>query len=241
MNDKYTKNTQGFTLVELSIVIIIGFLIAGIAAGQSLIKQAKLNSLIDSITEINTAIVTFKLTYGYLPGDFPNATAYWPSEVCLGLFGSGAISCDGDGNGLIDGNEAALAWDHFNQSKIMLASNFVNTSLFSNELLNLRYSQTSAAILYAFGAPLYATDLTNVNVIGVFDSFNSVDVYSIDNKMDDGNPSSGKLMAYGPASPGCTVEPGGTSIDLGNYSGSDAMYALSNNNTLCNAITYIFE
>ena len=34
------NNIQGFTLVELSIVIItIGFLIAGISAGQSLISR----------------------------------------------------------------------------------------------------------------------------------------------------------------------------------------------------------
>ena len=68
MTDKYKKRTQGFTLVELSIVIIIiGFLISGISAGQSLIQQAKLNSVITEFMEFDTALQAFKIRYNYLP------------------------------------------------------------------------------------------------------------------------------------------------------------------------------
>ena len=61
---------QGFTLVELSIVIIIiGFLIAGISAGTSLIRQAGLSSVITDLTNYKMAVNMFKDKYGGLPGD----------------------------------------------------------------------------------------------------------------------------------------------------------------------------
>ena len=80
LTHKYIKITDGFTLVELSIVIIIiGFLIAGIAAGKSLIRQTKLNSIITESQMYILAINTFKDRYSYYPGDLPNAEAYWPT------------------------------------------------------------------------------------------------------------------------------------------------------------------
>jgi prepilin-type N-terminal cleavage/methylation domain-containing protein len=67
---KQALATKGFTLVELSIVIIIiGFLIAGIAGGQSLIASAKLHSIITEVQSLQTASRVFTEQYGGLPGD----------------------------------------------------------------------------------------------------------------------------------------------------------------------------
>ncbi len=91
-------SSRGFTLVELSIVIIIiGFLIAGIAAGNSLIKQAALNSVVTDLQSYQTAYNNFILRYNAIPGDMKSASTYWTDGVCAET----ATNCDGDGNGLI--------------------------------------------------------------------------------------------------------------------------------------------
>jgi len=63
---------RGFTLVELSIVlVIIGLLIGGILVGQSLIESSKINSFIKQIQQYDIATRNFKMKYKYLPGDSP--------------------------------------------------------------------------------------------------------------------------------------------------------------------------
>ena len=61
---------KGFTLVELSIVlVIIGLLIGGILVGLSLIETAKINALIRQIQQYDIAVSSFKSKYKGLPGD----------------------------------------------------------------------------------------------------------------------------------------------------------------------------
>src|SRR4051794_22872184 len=84
---------KGFTLIELSIVIIIiGFLIAGISTGTQLIREAKMHHIVNDFNNISIAFKTFKSVYGAAPGDITNATIIWPL----------ASTADGDGNGLVD-------------------------------------------------------------------------------------------------------------------------------------------
>lgn len=61
---------KGFTLVELSIVlVIIGLLIGGILIGQSLIDSAKLVKLVKTIEQYEIAATTFKSKFRAIPGD----------------------------------------------------------------------------------------------------------------------------------------------------------------------------
>ena len=64
-----TKN--GFTLVELAVVLlIIGLIVGGILRGQQLITSAQLNSIQTDANKIRTATFTFQEKFLALPGDF---------------------------------------------------------------------------------------------------------------------------------------------------------------------------
>lgn len=69
-------NQKAFTLVELAIVIvIIGLLVGGVLSGQELINQAKIRAQIKQFGALDTAALTFKSKYGFIPGDVPEAAA----------------------------------------------------------------------------------------------------------------------------------------------------------------------
>ena len=59
---------RGLTLVELSIVlVIIGLLVGGILAAQSMISTAKLQKLVRDLSQYEIATNNFKLNYNYYP------------------------------------------------------------------------------------------------------------------------------------------------------------------------------
>lgn len=103
---------QGFSLVELSIVLVIlGLLTGGILGGQSLIKAAELRAIGTEYEQWHTAVNTFKQRYFAIPGDMANATRFWGradngsfSGQCANPadnLGTGTRTCNGDGNGLV--------------------------------------------------------------------------------------------------------------------------------------------
>jgi prepilin-type N-terminal cleavage/methylation domain-containing protein len=112
---KFTSR-YGFTLIELSIVlVIVGLVIGGIMVGRDMIEAAQIRSAISQIEKIRTAVRTFQGKYGSLPGDIsPHKAQEFGFQTR-----SGADS-DGDENGLIDscagnsyhrlGCESALFW-----------------------------------------------------------------------------------------------------------------------------------
>ena len=68
---RIVKNIHAFSLIELSIVlIIIGLLVAGITGGASLIESAKVKAFYDSLNQYKQAVYTFYSTHDRLPGDF---------------------------------------------------------------------------------------------------------------------------------------------------------------------------
>jgi prepilin-type N-terminal cleavage/methylation domain-containing protein len=129
MTNKYMKKTQGFTLVELSIVIIIvGFLIAGISAGTSLIKQAKLSNAISQLSQYQTAFNTFRMKYSAVPGDMMHATDLFPN--CADLVGYSWV-CNGNGNGVIefgkDSGAGLFELEPIFASRLLYLAGLINT------------------------------------------------------------------------------------------------------------------
>lgn len=69
---KHRLSHQGFTLVELSIaLVIIGLLISGILVGQSLIESTRVSAQVKQIRQFDAAVVTYVQKFRYLPGDNP--------------------------------------------------------------------------------------------------------------------------------------------------------------------------
>ena len=88
---------KGFTLIELSIVlVVIGLIIGGILVGQDLIQAAETRSQITQIEKYNAAVNTFRLKYNCLPGDCLNVTAF-------GFPPRGQYAGEGDGDGILEG------------------------------------------------------------------------------------------------------------------------------------------
>ena len=68
------RHTQGFTLVEIAIVlVIIGFLLAGILNAQSVMRNARTKDTIKAVTDIANASQQFRDRYGAWPGTLQNA------------------------------------------------------------------------------------------------------------------------------------------------------------------------
>lgn len=96
------SHRSAFTLIELSIVlVIIGLIVGGVPVGQDLIRAAAVRAQISQIEKYNRTVNTFLGKYGALPGDMsdPDATNFG--------FASRGVSAGqpgtGDGNRVLQG------------------------------------------------------------------------------------------------------------------------------------------
>lgn len=107
----------GFSLVELSIVLVIlGLLTGGILAGQSLIRASELRAVTSEFDRYQAAVNTFRDKYFANPGDFRDATKFWNRQInaahCVTNSGVATINaasgaCDGNGDGILNSPGAA--------------------------------------------------------------------------------------------------------------------------------------
>ena len=89
---------QGFTLLELSIVlVIIGLIVGGVTVGSEMIRQSQLQRIGKDAQTYLTAVNTFKLKYNALPGDFSRGYDYWGNNCA-----ASAANCNGNADNSIN-------------------------------------------------------------------------------------------------------------------------------------------
>ncbi len=110
------RRPAGFTLLELSIVlIVIGLLLGGVLKGQQVIEAARIKRVALETVMVGEAIRTYRSLYAAWPGDDPRAAERWPGAR------------NGNGDGRIDGHwqpeqpdeETGLIWSHLRYARLL--------------------------------------------------------------------------------------------------------------------------
>ncbi len=153
--------TNGFSLVELSIVLVIlGLLTGGILTGQNLIRAAELRSIVTEFQNYQTAVYTFRDKYFALPGDMTNATDFWGTATGCPNDGTTSGVCNGNGDGVIASASGAMIHHCENQE--------FWRHLAKAGLIEGNYTTNVAANCYihaeAIGVTFPRTKLSNVGV-----------------------------------------------------------------------------
>jgi prepilin-type N-terminal cleavage/methylation domain-containing protein len=223
-----TKKQRGFTLIELSIVlVIIGLIVGGVLVGQDLIRAAEIRATVGQYEKYNAAINTFRTKYNGMPGDIvvANATAF-------GLYDDGMTGAAGlgDGNGLVQDNgganlegsgEALVFWRHLTDANLIdgnygggatLGAGGVPAGADTQSVLMPGAKMGRGnyfAVAATSGLNYYLlSGITAITTAGVYTfatSMTPIESYNIDVKLDDGAPNTGVVIARGTTTPFAAV------------------------------------
>ena len=112
---------NGFTLVEIAIVlVIIGLLLGGILKGQEMITQAKIKNVIADFSGVSAAYHGYQDRYRAIPGDDPNADTRWSGAAVGATKGDGVVR--GKYNSTAATDESRLWWDHLRRAGFVSGS-----------------------------------------------------------------------------------------------------------------------
>ena len=226
---------KAFTLIELSVVLVIIALIAGaVMGGQALMTNYKIKSLITLIDSVETATSVFVDKYNALPGNFANASTVFGTANCP------ASPCNGDGTGSVRYRASDNKnYEPYNFFKHLSLAGLIDGKYDGTNAPISRWKGVTMTVRRLNGTPIEGTFLRAghameigypndpYNIAQIY-AFTSNEAYMLDVKMDDGIANKGNIFGVG----------SGAGCGPGNTAGSN--YNLTNKTVDC-MITYWFR
>ncbi len=221
----YRNRIKAFTIIELSIVIIIiSLIIGGIIVGGEMIAASRAGAVIQEVEAIKSAILNFYGQYGQIPGDMTNATSIFGATDA-----NGNTVTNGNGDGTIchatDTSECvtltqsiASAPDMqevYSSFQEMALAGYLKGTYNGAAFGTANYSAAKSLPLSDYGGAIYWFNVWDYWVTqphshkllltsskptgsgqGIYDSaIKSSDAFAIDSKVDDGKPFTGNYMS----------------------------------------------
>lgn len=191
---------KGFTLIELSIVlIIIGLLIGAIIAGNSMVKAARTQSVIADIQKYSAATNDYFNKYGYWPGDDYEANTRWSGVT------------NGNGDGALGAAPASMEYYYFWQD--LSVSGLISGSYTGcagcvpvTQLTNTAYITHYYDATYPSNQAFY---ISGTNAVGYAASpgtyiVDGKSALAIDRKIDDSVANTGNVISIGSCASGAS-------------------------------------
>lgn len=227
MQHKKRDTQSGFSLIELSVVLVIlALLVGGILAGRHLIRSAELVNAASQPQEYKAAVNSFQQRYVELPGDMPNASDYWP----------GVLS--GDADGRIDYGGGGGAEEFRVWQMLSLAGSIPGQytgqpdSMPAGKIDNSYFRLSYQPNVYGKSGHFVSLNALRSNRANA-PVISPIDARALDLKHDDGLADSGRIMAINDAgTPGCVVQTGTTTPSY-HTTHTTASYVLTNRNVAC--------
>lgn len=224
------RSQHGFTLVELSVVLaIVGLLAGGIVAGRYLIRQSELQSIVSDLAKYKSANIQFRDSYNGKPGDIRDAETNWGTDPngcpTNTVRTPRRETCNGNGDRSIGANEQWRAWQQLAAAELIesmysgVAGSGGSGHAVAGQNVPPGRLANSAYYLITMPAMSGNTDFYDLLVaadvifVGAQTSSSAPtgglltprQQLQLDNKLDDGKPATGVLMALkSTLNSGCT-------------------------------------
>ncbi len=195
-----SQRNNGFTLVEIAIVLVsVGLLIGGVLKGQEMITNSKMKRIMSDNAGLTAAMFSYQDRYRQLPGDDSSAVDRFD------IYAAGD-PVNGNGSGVIEGN-----WDVPSTGDITVAATAET---------NMYFAHLRAAGLIdgggtddtrptnAYGGRIGIRD-GSLGIAGhvlIFGQIEGKIARIMEARLDDGNPAGGRVQSG--------ISSGGTPIDM---------------------------
>jgi len=184
------KKQNGFTLVEIAIVlVIVGLLIGGVLKGQEMITNAKLKRIESDHAGIAAAMFSYQDRYLQLPGDDSDA------ESRFTIYGA-LDSANGNGDGTIGlGNDwdtpTASVWNDGSEETLKFFAHLRAAGLVPGG------GKDSTRPTNAYGGQIGIQDgaLKLAGHVTIFGAIEGPIAKIIEARLDDGNPKTGRVQS----------------------------------------------